>query len=413
MDYQKTFPPLEREYKIMATQGKIRIFKRKNKNGFSYAYSIEAGLDPVTGKRKRTSKSGFKTATEARQAGQPILNKLLLGENIIESDITFSEYALIWFNNRRNRTKISTQNDVKSILSTANKYFSNKKIKDITPYIYQQFINNYSQKVKLSTVKNRHSLLNNIFKSAVKFNIIRTNPATNVEFPVKITKKKDVTELYLTKPELQDFLVFLQSRYYQVPIYFYPLCVLLAYTGMRVGEACALTWEDIDFKAKTINIHSTMFSTNYTNYVRLNTPKNLSSIRKIFIDRFSLDILKQWHKNQLIVRLKNGVNNKLDKENYVFTTIARTKKEKAVVPLAVAFAFRYINNKKLFYKHIHAHMLRHTHVSLLAETKKVSLTDIQARLGHSTDETTRKIYLHVTEKSKIDTATIFEEYMAK
>ena len=43
-------------------------------------------------------------------------------------------------------------------------------------------------------------------------------------------------------------------------------------------------------------------------------------------------------------------------------------------------------------------MLRHTHVSLLAETRKVSLTDIQARLGLSSDEMTRRVYLHVTEK---------------
>ena len=156
-----------------------------------------------------------------------------------------------------------------------------------------------------------------------------------------------------------------------------------------------------------------MFSKSYTHYKRLDTPKNLSSIRKIFIDRFLIDILKQWHKKQLIFRLKNGVNNKIDKENYVFTTIVvHTKQEKVVLPIGVAATFKYINNRKSFYKHIHAHMLRHTHVSLLAETKKVSLTDIQDRLGHSNSQTTRKIYLHVTEKSKINTAKIFEEYIA-
>lgn len=108
------------------------------------------------------------------------------------------------------------------------------------------------------------------------------------------------------------------------------------------------------------------------------------------------------------------VYNKVDFEDYVFTNIVlHTNKEKAVLPIAVAAAFKYINKKRLFSKHIHAHMLRHTHVSLLAETRKVSLTDIQARLGHSSDETTRRVYLHITEKSKLDTAQIFEEYMAK
>lgn len=49
----KTFPPLERENYTMATQGKIRIFKREGKKRTTYAYSIEAGLDPITGKKKK------------------------------------------------------------------------------------------------------------------------------------------------------------------------------------------------------------------------------------------------------------------------------------------------------------------------------------------------------------------------
>ena len=35
-------------------------------------------------------------------------------------------------------------------------------------------------------------------------------------------------------------------------------CLLVLYTGMRIGEAYALTWKDIDFKNNTINIDKTM-----------------------------------------------------------------------------------------------------------------------------------------------------------
>lgn len=398
----------------MATQGKIRIYKRTAKKGITYSYCIETGCDPVTGKRKRITGHGFKSAKEARATAQPILNKLLLGQNVIESNITFSEYANSWLSDRQANMKLSTQSNLKATISIANKYFSNMRIKDITPYIYQQFINDYSTNVTLTTVKTRHIILKNIFNHAVKFNIIRNNPTENVEFPNKNMKKKDITDLYFTKEELKQFLSFLKNRIYQSADYLYPLCVLLAYTGMRIGEACALTWEDISFDKKTIYIHSTMFSKNYNIYVRQNTPKTQSSIRKIFIDNFLIKTLKDWRKFQLTKRLKNGINNKVDIEDYVFTTIVQyTNKEKAVLPITVAAAFKYINKKHLFPKHIHAHMLRHTHVSLLAETRKISLTDIQARLGHSSDETTRRVYLHVTEKSKLDTAKIFEEYMAK
>lgn len=62
----------------MATQGKILVYKRQGKKGTTYTYRLEAGRDPITGKRKRVSKSGFKTAKEARAAAQPILNKFLV-----------------------------------------------------------------------------------------------------------------------------------------------------------------------------------------------------------------------------------------------------------------------------------------------------------------------------------------------
>ena len=340
----------------MTTQGKILIYKRNSKKGFSYTYRIEAGIDPKTGKRKQLTKSGFKTAKEARAAAQPILNKLLLGENIIESNITFSEYAAIWLADRKSNLKKSSQSNNLETIKIANRYFANLKMKSITPYMYQQFINHYGANVKLTTLKTRHVIIKNIFNYAVKYKLINSNPTINVEFPRKNMKKLDINSLYLTKDELKNFLIFLENKIYKSSGYFYPICVLLAYTGMRLGEACALTWEDIDFKNKSIFIHSTMYAKNYNNYVKQDTPKTQSSIRKIYIDNFLITVLKKWRKKQLINRLQNGKNNKVDAENYVFTTIvAHTNKEKAVLPIAVSTAFKYINKKHLFrsiYMHI-------------------------------------------------------------
>jgi len=62
----------------MATQGKIRIYKRTAKKGITYSYSIETGRDPITGKRKRVSKSGFKTAKEALKKLELLHNLYLI-----------------------------------------------------------------------------------------------------------------------------------------------------------------------------------------------------------------------------------------------------------------------------------------------------------------------------------------------
>lgn len=55
------------------------------------------------------------------------------------------------------------------------------------------------------------------------------------------------------------------------------------------------------------------------------------------------------------------------------------------------------------------HSFRHTHVSLLAENPKVSLPQIQARIGHkSNSKVTEAIYLHVTKQRQMQLADDFE-----
>jgi integrase len=56
------------------------------------------------------------------------------------------------------------------------------------------------------------------------------------------------------------------------------------------------------------------------------------------------------------------------------------------------------------------HSLRHTHTSLLAEAG-VGLEQIMQRLGHSDDETTRNIYLHITKPKRKEASQKFSELM--
>lgn len=401
----------------MATQGKILVYKRQGKKGITYTYRIEAGRDPVTGKRKCITKSGFKTAKEARAAAQPVINKLLLGENVIESQISFIDFIDEWYSDYRHNLKLPTQRRYKYVITFLKNFFGYKKMKDITAYDYQNLINTYAKDKKDSTVENFHQVARKVFIYANRYNIIINNPALKAILPKdKILPPKNIDELYLTKDELKNVLEYL-SNYSCLPrksfktMYVYAICATLAYTGVRVAEACALLWEDVDFNNKTIYIKSSMFAESYNNYKRQDTPKNKSSIRKIIIGDTLISILKAWKIKQLEQRLKYRTQSKRDKEDYVFTKYSRARDwEQPVIPPALNAVFRNIDNIHIFKKHLHAHLFRHTHVSLLAEAG-VPLEVIQERLGHDSDETTRKIYLHITDKLKNDAAAIFERYM--
>ena len=62
--------------------------------------------------------------------------------------------------------------------------------------------------------------------------------------------------------------------------------------------------------------------------------------------------------------------------------------------------------------HIHPHIFRHTHASLLAEAG-IDLVQIMKRLGHADDTTTRQIYLHITKTLATETAEKFDELLNK
>ena len=68
---------------------------------------------------------------------------------------------------------------------------------------------------------------------------------------------------------------------------------LLAFTGMRVGELCALKWTDIFFDEKRIRVTKTMDSPAAMNGYELTPPKTLKSIRAIDVDENILAMLKR------------------------------------------------------------------------------------------------------------------------
>ena len=412
----------------MGTQGKIRVYSReintkeereavasgkKKKAAVTWSYCIEAGRDPSTGKRRRVTKHGFKSQREARAAAQPVLNKMMLGQNIVESDITFAEYADEWAKEYAIGKKQSSIKGTTAALVVWKKYFGKLKLKDISLQTCQLAINNYVKGRKNRTIRTQLVPLRLLFKAAVKYGHIRSNPLKEIVVPKQEQLPADITTKYLNKDELIDFLKVAKEYSCRKQTWFYPLCLTLAYTGMRIGEACALLWENINFEKRTIKIESTMYGQNIKDYKREKTPKTMSSIREIIISESLISTLKAWRVCQLERRLKKQKNfvHAVDND-YVFTRIFFNS-EYPILQSVFQMACERLEKKGKLPKHIHAHMLRHTHASLLAETHQITLEEIQHRLGHSNDRITRQIYLHITEKRKHAIADEFEDYMKK
>lgn len=150
------------------------------------------------------------------------------------------------------------------------------------------------------------------------------------------------------------------------------------YSGIRIGELCALKWEDIDFKKNCLNINKTIQRVyikgkdKNTSKVIITTPKTKNANREIPINKDFLEILKKVKSN---------------KEHYVLSG-----SEKYIEPRTYRKYFnKVLNGLKI--KHLNFHSLRHTFatncISLGVDYKTVS-----ELLGHANVNITLNLYVH-------------------
>ncbi|SCW41130.1 Site-specific recombinase XerD [Paenibacillus tianmuensis] len=369
---------------------------------WTYRYHI---VDPKTGKRKQKETRGFDTKEEAEAEAKRILVELQNGTYIEEKDITFQDFASQWLDlySKSGRVKQSTIDIRKEKLKILEDHFAQIKMKDITRLMYQEFLNSLQEKYARKTIASIHEVGSLIFKKAVELEIIAKNIIEYAEIP---TKKLTVEELegqikvprYLEKEELKQFLeaAKLSNRATD-----YPMFVTLAYTGLRVGELCALKWKDIDFSEQTISITKTLYNkNNKSGEHALHTPKTKSSIRTLDVDEIVLTALEQHKKSQKVVSLEDRKN------DFVFV-------DRQGNPVSTAYVQKRMRSLLKHAKidlHLTPHSLRHTHTSLLAEAG-VSLEVIQNRLGHQDEKITRAIYLHITKPKRKEASQKFSELM--
>lgn len=381
------------------------------KRGTTYTYMIDLGKDPITNKRQRISKGGYKTKKECQAALAEIQTQYNQGSYINESEITLKDFIDEWMKlyESTGKVKISTIRVRKHETNNMLLYFKTVKLKDITRKMYQEFLFEMNKKFAENTLSGIHGTARSIFKKAVELKYIKEDPT---EYAVLPKRQKTVEELEAEHPipkffELKELNEFLKTAKKDDDKQVHTIFMTLAYTGMRVGELCALKWKDIDFKNKEISIYKTYYNpTNKTDKYTLLTPKTTTSKRKIFIDDMLIKELKKHKKYQDELKLKIP---SWHKEDFIFTKVLNYPGYPEVIKQIELKMKQIIKNAKLE-KSITPHGLRHTHASLLAQAG-VSLEEIMERLGHKDDSITRDIYLHVTQDMKKEASSKFMNLM--
>ena len=242
------------------------------------------------------------------------------------------------------------------------------------------------------------NVINRIFQHALSLGIIDRNPCHSVIIPkVKIDKPNKEVKFY-TKTELSELFSHIESldNTKWSTQYFNALIRLLVASGLRIGEAMALEWFDVDLDNQTVSVSKTTVQRT----VIQDTPKTNKSNRVISIDSKAASTLKRWYffqkkhfmslgnPHQYLVFL-TWQGNVMDYHGLNY----RLKKiEDAAKLTSLSF-----------------HGFRHSHASLCLNagmTYKV----IQERLGHSTLQMTMDLYSHLEPEKRNKELELFTKY---
>ena len=295
-------------------------------------------------------------------------------------NITFSQLLEEWKNIRQNEIKPASFKSEMNCLRYFIETVGDLKLSEYTTQVVQSYL--MSLNIANLTRKNRKIYLNGIFGYAEKVGYILSSPVKNVVIPkvkADYEKLRKAQEHYISKDELSLVLSYCEEhnkdKRYALAMEFIFL------TGLRFAEFIGIRYEDVDFEKQLLRIDHTIdyVSHKYDERV-LQTTKTVGSVRTIILSERCFEIIDYFKVNCL-------------DEVFIFVTERGQIMRQPKLYQFIKDRCDTVLGKGKAYN---IHMLRHSHISLLAELG-IPIKAIMERVGHVDESITLRIYSHVTE----------------
>lgn len=330
------------------------------------------------GKRHYKARGGFPTKTLAREWATKNEDSLTKGVDIGKS-ISFYDYYVRWVDTYK-KQKVSRVSMVTYNTTAKNihRFFHDDSIKSITRSQYQAFINQFGANHAPSTVQKINGFVRACVQSAILDDYLIKDFTQGVELVANKDKIRKVQ--YLNIREIKALLNAAENQLTPNSVSRY-MIITAIYTGMRISEIQALTWNDIDWFNQTISINKSWDSVQH----QFKPTKNPSSVRTIKVNPELLTILKQLKENP------RGTMVFLNRVHSIPTSNAANKALREL-----------LNQLGIVKRNFHFHSLRHSHVALLL-ANGIDIYAISKRLGHSNIKTTANTYAYLIDEYKYKT----------
>lgn len=283
---------------------------------------------------------------------------------------TFEEVAAMWLADKQQYVKMSTYCAYSLLLSNHLKPVFAKE-QDVTEELVQAFVlGKLQQGLSRNSVKDMLMVLKMVLKYAAKHGYMPWRQI-DINFPTERRQNKVKT---LTRADQRRLMDHIQANFSFMNLGIY-ICLS---AGLRIGELCALTWDDLDTDAGVVRISKTLqriyMKDKGCTEVIIGTPKSKNSVREI-------PLAKELQR--FIKPLKKVVNGSF----YVLTNSSSPTE-----PRSCRNHYRRLM-QQLGLPLLKFHGLRHSFATRCIESK-CDYKTVSVLLGHSSISTTLNLYVH-------------------
>lgn len=311
--------------------------------------------------------------------------------NVVSNNVTLDEWFKIWLDTCKQGCRASTKETYTIHYKRVQADLGWRKITALNLVVMQDAINKLCSD---NARKNSKKILIDMLDKAVDTNLLVKNVAKQIN-PI-ITREKKKERRVLTVQETDQFLEYAEGTFY------YNLFVLALETGMRIGELCGLTWEDVDFKDKLLHVRHTLcyFSKGGKYVFEIHDTKTDNGERTIPLTDKAFWVLKKQRvrKQEIIFKGKIPLEGY---ENLVFVTRNNRPTQQFLVQECMNLIIHRIQQVNNSFEAFTPHTFRHTFATRAIENSMQPKV-LSKLLGHGQLQLTMDLYCHVMEDTLVD-----------
>ncbi len=408
----------------------MAIKRRKDKNNRVLKegeYQRTCGTYEFKWRDKRGGRHSISAVSldELREKELDVLRDILDGVKADKNNLTINDLYNSWVQLKRGLKDNTFSNYKYMYTQFVEPDFGKNKLVNLKRSDVRGFYNYLAEErhIQVNTIDSIHTVLHQVLELGVEDDYLRYNPSDNALKELKKARNFETERRRaLTVPEQELFEAFLskQGRYHR----WYPIFIIMLYTGMRVGEITGLRWCDIDLEEGMISVNHTLVYYDKRNEERctfaINTTKTKAGERVIPM----LPKVKEAFLMEKNYQEECGLKSKAVVDGYrgfIFINRFGNVQHQGTLNKALRRIIRDCNYEVLDNNHSEEviilpkfsnHSLRHTFTTRMCEAG-VNIKAMQEILGHADAETTMDIYAEATKDLKKTEMINFEDYFMK